>query len=80
MATIGNLRGFQALKPDVDLLKVKAKRKEKKMGTSKPPAGEEVPVVDDEEPTWEKDDSCVFTNGAEETGEKENEEVEEDDP
>ena len=27
MDTIGNLRGFKALKPDVDLLKVKTKRK-----------------------------------------------------
>ena len=79
MDTIGNLRGFQALRPDVDLLKVKTKRKEK--GSSPPPA--EVLLIDEadaEEPAGDIDDSCVFTDGAVEAGEEEHEEVDVDDP
>ena len=78
MDTIGNLRGFQALNADVDLLKVKPKRKEKKKDSNIA----EVMLVDDaEEPTGEKDDSCIFTNDAEEAAEEdETEEGEMDDP
>ena len=57
MDAIGNLRGFQALKPDIDLLKVKSKKKEK--GKIRQPAEEEevLLISDEEEQTGEKDDS-----------------------
>ena len=61
--TIGNLRGFQSLKADVDLLKVKAKKKAKKPEEDHPD-DEEIPE-EEEDPSEKQDDSCVFTDGTE---------------
>ena len=77
---IGNLRGFQALKSEVDLYKVKPKKRPKKTV--------EIQVEDEENPPNDKDeetpadnndpgdDSCVFTEGVDTP----NENPEVDDP
>ena len=78
--TTENLRGFQALKPDADLYKVKPKKKPKQTDANNVEVEDDSPNDKEEDNPANNDDSCVFTEGVEKPNEQPVVEVDVDDP